>query len=87
MVYYLLAMENDKRTVSFRLDAERLAELDELAKTQARDRTYLLSQAVDAYLEVQRWQVEHINESIRQADAGMGISHQKVVAKWRRRLR
>jgi predicted transcriptional regulator len=79
-------MENDKKTVSFRLDAEKLAALDELAKVQARDRTYLLSQAVDAYLEVQRWQIEHIKESIRQADAGMGVPHRKVVAKWRRRL-
>jgi predicted transcriptional regulator len=77
-------MQSEKKTVSFRLDAEKLAALDELASAQARDRTYLLGQAVDAYLDVQRWQIEHIKESIRQANAGMGVPHQKVVAKWRR---
>jgi predicted transcriptional regulator len=75
---------NNKKTVSFRLE---VAELDELGKAQARDRTFLLNEAVDAYLDVQRWQLAHIKESIRQADSGMGKPHEEVVAKWRRRLR
>jgi predicted transcriptional regulator len=78
---------NSMKTVSFRLDAEKVAELDELGKAQARDRTFLLNEAVDAYLDVQRWQLAHIEESIRQADSGMGKPHKEVVAKWRRRLR
>ena len=78
---------NNKKTVSFRLDAEKVADLDELGKAHARDRTFLLNEAVDAYLDVQRWQVAHIKESIRQADSGMGKPHEQVVAKWRRRLR
>ncbi len=78
---------NNKKTVSFRLDAEKVAQLDDLGRTQARDRTFLLNEAVEAYLDVQRWQLAHIKESIRQADSGMGLPHEKVVAKWRRRLR
>jgi predicted transcriptional regulator len=78
---------NNKKTISFRLDLEKAVELDELGKEQARDRTFLLNQAVEAYLDVQRWQLAHIKESIRQADSGMGLPHEKVVAKWRRRLR
>ena len=78
---------NDKLTVSFRLDAGKVAELDELGKAQARDRTFLLNEAVDAYLEMQRWQLAHIEEGVRQADSGMGKPHEEVVAKWRRRLR
>jgi len=42
---------------------------------------------VDAYLEVQQWQIEHIQEGSHQADAGMGTDHETVKAKWRRRLR
>lgn len=80
-------MENDKKSVSLRLDAEKVEELDALAKVQARDRTYLISEAVEAYLDVQRWQLEHIREGIRQADLGKGSRHKDVVAKWRRRLR
>jgi len=77
----------NKKTISFRLEAEKVAALDELAKVQTRDRTFLLSQAVDAYLDVQRWQIEHIKEGLRQADSGMGADHEEVRAKWRRRRR
>jgi predicted transcriptional regulator len=77
----------NKKTVSFRLEPEKVAALDRLAKAQTRDRTFLLNEAVDAYLNVQRWQIEHIKEGVRQADAGMGRDHEKVRAKWRRRLR
>ena len=77
----------NKKTISFRLEAEKVAALDELAKVQTRDRTFLLSQAVDAYLDVQRWQIEHIKEGLRQPDSGMGADHEEVRAKWRRRRR
>ena len=76
-----------KKTISFRLKPEKVAALDNLARAQTRDRTFLLNEAVEAYLEVQRWQIEHIQEGVRQADAGMGEDHGKVRAKWRRRLR
>ena len=78
---------NNMKTVSFRLTADKVAELDALGEAQVRDRTFLLNEAVDAYLDVQRWQLAHIEESIRQADSGMGKLHEEVVAKWRRRLR
>jgi predicted transcriptional regulator len=78
---------SNMKTVSFRLGADKVAELDALGKVQVRDRTFLLNEAVDAYLDAQRWQIAHIEESIRQADSGMGKPHEEVVAKWRRRLR
>lgn len=90
MVYFVVGMQrptNDKKTVSFRLDAQTVEQLDELAEAQARDRTFLLNEAVSAYLDTQRWQIEHIQEGVRQANAGMGAPHQEVVARWRRRLR
>ena len=77
----------NKKTVSFRREAEKIAALDKLAKLQTRDRTFLINEALDAYLEVQRWQIEHIKEGVRQADAGLGTDHEQVRAKWRRRLR
>lgn len=75
------------KTVSFRLGADKVAELDKLGKAQARDRSFLLNEAVDAYLDEQRRQLAHIKEGLRQADSGMGKPHEEVVAKWRRRLR
>jgi predicted transcriptional regulator len=76
-----------KKTISFRLESEKVAALDQLAKAQTRDRTFLLNEAVDAYLDNQQWQIKHIQEGLRQAEAGMGADHDQVRAKWRRRLR
>ena len=78
----------DKQTISFRLDSEKVSALDVLAKTLDRDRTYLLNEAVAAYLDTQRWQLEHLKKSIKQADSGQFIEHQevkKMATSWRRR--
>jgi predicted transcriptional regulator len=77
----------EKQTVSFRLDSDKVEALDSLAKSLDRDRTYLLNEAVSAYLDIQEWQIEHIKASIRQADAGKLIDHEdikKMARKWRR---
>ena len=76
-----------KKTISFRIDLDKVAALDKLAETQSRERTFLLNEAVNAYLDVQHWQIEHIKEGIRQADAGLGTDHAAVRARWTRRLK
>jgi predicted transcriptional regulator len=60
----------EKQTISFRIDSDKVNALDVLARALDRDRTYLLNEAVAAYLDVQRWQLEHIKASVKQADAG-----------------
>jgi predicted transcriptional regulator len=78
----------DKQTISFRLDEDKVEALEALSEALDRDRTYLLNEAVSAYLEVQRWHMEQIERRIRQADAGKLVDHDKVkkmVAGWRRR--
>lgn len=77
----------DKQTISFRIEPEKLDALDSLADVLDRDRTYLLNEAVTAYLEVQQWQIEQIEKSLGQADAGKLVPHRKVremAARWRR---
>ena len=78
----------EKQTVSFRLDSDKVAALDALAGSLDRDRTYLLGEAVDAYLETQRWQLEQIQAGIAEANAGEVVEHHKVkamAAHWHRR--
>jgi predicted transcriptional regulator len=78
----------DKQTISFRIEPSKLEALDSLADALDRDRTYLLNEAVTAYLEVQQWQIEQIEKGLKQADAGKLIPHGKVkemAARWRRR--
>jgi predicted transcriptional regulator len=77
-----------KQTVSFRLASDKVSALDSLAASLDRDRTYLLSEAVQAYLETQEWHLEQIEAGIADADAGHLIEHRKVkamAAKWRRK--
>jgi predicted transcriptional regulator len=78
----------EKQTVSFRLESNKVSALDALADSLDRDRTYLLAEAVQAYLDTQQWQLEQIQAGIAEADAGQVIDHRKVkamAARWRRR--
>ena len=78
----------DKQTVSFRLDVDKVGALDSLAESLDRDRSYLLTEAVAAYLDVQQWHLDQIKAGIRQADAGQLLDHaqvRKTLAKRRRR--
>ena len=77
----------EKKKVSFRIDSVKVRALDRLAEVWDRDRSDLLNEAVVAYLDVQRWQIEHIQASIKQADEGKFVSHEqvkKMAVKWRR---
>src|ERR1035438_9750624 len=76
------------KTVSFRTDTKKVKALDALASAQDRDRSYLLNQAIDNYLDLQQYHVELIEKGIRQADAGELVDHrdvEKIVAKLRRK--
>jgi predicted transcriptional regulator len=78
----------EKHTISFRLDSDKLEALDAIAKSQDRDRTFILNEAIRSYLDIQQWQIEHIKAALRQAEAGELIDHAEVnrLAKsWRRR--
>jgi len=78
----------EKQTVSFRMDSEKVAALDALAGSLDRDRTYLISEAVDAYLETQRWHLEQIEAAVSEANAGDLVGHRRVkamAARWRHR--
>jgi predicted transcriptional regulator len=52
------------------LESEKQEALDSVASALHRDRSYVINEAIEAYLDVHRWQVEHIREGLRQADAG-----------------
>lgn len=66
-----------KRLISFQIDSDKVDALDAMAKMLDRDRTYLLNKAVEAYLDFQQWQLEHIKASIKQAD-GLLLDHREI---------
>jgi len=59
-----------RETISFRLETEKREALDAVASALDRDRSYIINEAIEAYLDVQRWQIDHIREGLRQTDAG-----------------
>ena len=76
-----------KNTVAFRLDGGKKRALDSIAKDLDRDRSWVINDAIDAYLETHRWHIEHIKEGLRQAKAGEFASEGEVkaaFAKWRK---
>ena len=73
------------KTITFRMDARKVKQLDTYAKQDERDRSYLLNEAVDRYLEVRQFQVERIQEGLRQAEAGDLVEHAEVVNRLRKR--
>jgi predicted transcriptional regulator len=77
----------DKSNVTIRLPADKIALLDELAKSDDRDRSYLIKVAIDDYLAHRQWRIEEIRKAIAEADAGDFASDQEVeelFAKWTR---
>jgi predicted transcriptional regulator len=69
-----------QKSVTFRLDDEKVQILDQLAESMDRDRSYLLNEAVNDFIELQQWQLEAIDRAIADADAGKFASDDEVQA-------
>ncbi|MGD8649203.1 MAG: CopG family ribbon-helix-helix protein [Desulfobacterales bacterium] len=64
--------------VSSRVDKAVSEKLDMLSKATSRSRSFLISEAIRAYVEEQAWQIEAIKEGVKQADQGKFASSDKV---------
>lgn len=77
-----------KESLGFRIESERRVALDELANAMQCDRSMLINEAIQAYLELHHWQVELINKRLATANAGAeGVEHGEVFSQLRNRLR
>ena len=66
--------------LAFRVPAEKAEQLDRLAAVTDRPRSWLLEQALDAYLETHAWQVERIQQGLEDVRAGRVVPHEEVAA-------
>lgn len=74
------------KTISFRAAAKKISDLDALGEVLERDRSYLINEAIDNYLQLMKYQIEQIQEGIRQADQGRLVEHaevRKLASSWR----
>ena len=65
-------------TFTVRVDTSIKRRLQRLAKSTARSRSFLAAEAIEAYLDVNEWQVAGIKNAAAALDRGAGISHQEV---------
>jgi len=76
-----------QETISVRIASEKKVALDAIAARTRRDLGVVIEEALTAYLELHAWQVAHIEEGLRQANAGEFASEAEVAeafARWRR---
>lgn len=67
-----------QRTISFRLDEDKIEALDGLAESADRDRSYLLNEAVANYLELQEYHARLVKEGLAAVKAGKTIEPVEV---------
>ena len=58
-----------KETLTVRVESETRESIDAIAEATNRDRSFVINEALSAYIDLHRWQVEHIQAAIREADA------------------
>ncbi len=68
------------RPVTIRIGADKVRLLDDLAEVTDRTRAWHVEQALDAYLDLQAWQLRHIGKGLEQLEAGQGIPQADIEA-------
>ncbi len=71
------------RTVplSVRISEDKARQIEALAKATDRPKSWLLEQALDAYLDTQAWQVARIERGLAEIQRGAAVAHEEV-AEW-----
>ena len=67
--------------LSLRISADKALRIKALAKATDRPKSWLLEQALDAYLESQAWQVARIERGLAEVRRGEAVPHQ-AAAEW-----
>lgn len=68
-------------TLSIRIDSSTKQRLEALSKQSKRSKSFLAAEAIAAYVDAEAWQIGEIQAGIAEADAGLGVGHEKV-KKW-----
>lgn len=72
-------------TMTIRLEPELKQRLDRLAEVTQRSKSFLAAEALRDFVELNEWQLQEINDAIKEADDGDFASDQairKTLAKW-----
>jgi predicted transcriptional regulator len=67
-----------KETLTVRVESETRESIDAIAEATNRNRSFVINEALSAYIDVYRWQVKHIQAGIREADVGRFVPEAEV---------
>jgi len=70
-----------------RISPEKQRQLDALAQVLDRSRNWVVSDAIDQYLDVQAWQIAQIQHGVEEADRSELVPHEEVSAEVRAKIR
>lgn len=76
-----------EHTVSARISGDLAGKLDRLSTTLGRNKSWLLYQALQSYVDSETQFIEAVQEGIEAYRAGHVIPHESVVADWKRRYK
>ncbi|MGA9564096.1 MAG: ribbon-helix-helix protein, CopG family [Candidatus Korobacteraceae bacterium] len=72
-------MSSNEKTISFRADADKIDELDNLATAQDRSRSYLINEAISNYIELHAYQDALVRQGLAEMRKARMVSHEEVV--------
>jgi predicted transcriptional regulator len=79
------ASPDENVSITFRTEQQKREALDRIAKSMDRDRSYILNEAIDYYLELHDWQLQQIEKGLAAAESGDFLTDteiQAAIAKW-----
>jgi predicted transcriptional regulator len=59
-----------REIMTVRVELRTRKALDGIAASLDRDRTYVVNQALESYIDVHQWHLDHIRQGLREANAG-----------------
>jgi predicted transcriptional regulator len=71
--------------LSFRTEESVRDELDKIAENLDRNRNWVINEAINNYLALYRWQIDHIEQGMRDSDAGRTHSPEEIRAHFAKR--
>jgi predicted transcriptional regulator len=77
-----------REIMTVRVEPHTRKALDGIALALDRDRTYVVNQALEAYIDVHRWQIDHIQRGLREAKArkfAPDVEVNRVIARLRKK--
>ena len=69
-------------TMTIRLDDGLKNQLEKLAQSTHRSKSFLAAEAIHDYINIHEWQVDEIHKGIGEANKGDLVTHDEILTRW-----